>query len=116
MIPFGHLGYVALLEIEDDHPVPVPAIRHQRKEDHGASRTTRPGGGGCATSWSRAASHKVIRAAAPGISPAQGKDQRGEGGGMNTGIAAYHQRRHFGPQTGHPVVSAQLAPDHRRKV
>jgi hypothetical protein len=26
-----------------------------------------------------------IRAAEPGITPARGKDQRGEGGGMNTG-------------------------------
>jgi hypothetical protein len=29
------------------------------------------------------------RAAEPGISPARGKDQRGEGGGMNTGSAEF---------------------------
>jgi hypothetical protein len=32
------------------------------------------------------------RADAPGISPAQGKDQRGEGGGMNTGIRLLRSR------------------------
>jgi hypothetical protein len=30
------------------------------------------------------------RAAEPGISPARGKDQRGEGGGMNTGQTDYY--------------------------
>ena len=34
LIPFGHSGYVALFEIEDDHTVTVTAIRHQREEDY----------------------------------------------------------------------------------
>jgi plasmid stabilization system protein ParE len=34
LIPFGHSGYVALFEIEDDHTVTVAAIRHQREEDY----------------------------------------------------------------------------------
>jgi hypothetical protein len=32
-IPFGHPGYVALFEIEDDHIVTVTAIRQEREED-----------------------------------------------------------------------------------
>jgi hypothetical protein len=32
--PFGHSGYVALFEIEDEHTVTVTAIRHQREEDY----------------------------------------------------------------------------------
>jgi len=34
LIPFGHSGYVALFEIEDDHTVTVTAIRYQREEDY----------------------------------------------------------------------------------
>jgi plasmid stabilization system protein ParE len=34
VIPFGHSGYVALFEIEDQHTVTVTAIRHQREEDY----------------------------------------------------------------------------------
>ena len=34
LIPFGHSGYVALFEIEDDHTVTETAIRHQREEDY----------------------------------------------------------------------------------
>jgi plasmid stabilization system protein ParE len=34
LIPFGHSGYVALFEIDDDHTVTVTAIRHQREEDY----------------------------------------------------------------------------------
>jgi hypothetical protein len=36
------------------------------------------------------------RAAEPGTSPAQGKEQRGEGGGMNTGISSLAVRRAIG--------------------
>jgi plasmid stabilization system protein ParE len=34
LISFGHSGYVALFEIEDDETVTVLAIRHQREEDY----------------------------------------------------------------------------------
>jgi plasmid stabilization system protein ParE len=34
LIPFGHSGYVALFEIEDEHTVTVAAIRHQREDDY----------------------------------------------------------------------------------
>jgi plasmid stabilization system protein ParE len=34
LIPFGHSGYVALFEIEDDRTVTVTAARHQREEDY----------------------------------------------------------------------------------
>jgi plasmid stabilization system protein ParE len=34
LIPFGHSGYVALFEIEDEHTVTVTAVRHQREEDY----------------------------------------------------------------------------------
>lgn len=34
LIPFGHCGYVALFEIDDDRTVTVAAIRHQREEDY----------------------------------------------------------------------------------
>ncbi len=34
LIPFGHSGYVALFEIDDDHSVTVTAVRHQREEDY----------------------------------------------------------------------------------
>jgi plasmid stabilization system protein ParE len=34
LIPFGHSGYVALFEIEDDRTVTVTAMRHQREEDY----------------------------------------------------------------------------------
>ncbi len=34
LIPFGHSGYVALFEIDDDRTVTVAAIRHQREEDY----------------------------------------------------------------------------------
>jgi len=34
IIPFGHTGYVALLEIVDSEAVIVGAIRHQREDDH----------------------------------------------------------------------------------
>jgi plasmid stabilization system protein ParE len=34
LIPFGHSGYVALFEIDDDHTVTVTAARHQREEDY----------------------------------------------------------------------------------
>jgi plasmid stabilization system protein ParE len=33
-IPFGHSGYVALFEIDDDRTVTVTAVRHQREEDY----------------------------------------------------------------------------------
>lgn len=33
IIPFGAAGYVALIEIEDQHTVTVLAIRHQREDD-----------------------------------------------------------------------------------
>jgi plasmid stabilization system protein ParE len=33
VIPFGHAGYVALFEIEDEQTVTVLAVRHQREED-----------------------------------------------------------------------------------
>jgi plasmid stabilization system protein ParE len=33
VISFGAVGYVALIEIEDDETVSVLAIRHQREED-----------------------------------------------------------------------------------
>ena len=34
LIPFGHSGYVALFEIDDDHSITVTAVRHQREEDY----------------------------------------------------------------------------------
>jgi plasmid stabilization system protein ParE len=34
LIPFGHSGYVALFENEDEHTVTVTAIRYQREEDY----------------------------------------------------------------------------------
>ena len=34
LIPFGHSGYVALFEIDDDQTVTVTAVRHQREEDY----------------------------------------------------------------------------------
>jgi plasmid stabilization system protein ParE len=34
LIPFGHSGYAALFEIDDDRTVTVTAVRHQREEDY----------------------------------------------------------------------------------
>ena len=34
LIPFGHSGYVALFEIEDERTLTVAAVRHQREEDY----------------------------------------------------------------------------------
>lgn len=34
LIPFGHAGYVALFEIEDERTVTVTAVRHQLEEDY----------------------------------------------------------------------------------
>ena len=34
LIPFGHSGYVALFEIDDDRTVTITAVRHQREEDY----------------------------------------------------------------------------------
>lgn len=34
LIPFGHSGYVALFEIEDERTLTVTAVRHQREEDY----------------------------------------------------------------------------------
>jgi plasmid stabilization system protein ParE len=34
VIPFGHSGYVALFEIDDERTVTVIAVRHQREEDY----------------------------------------------------------------------------------
>jgi len=34
LIPFGHSGYVALFEIDDDRTVTMTAVRHQRDEDY----------------------------------------------------------------------------------
>ena len=34
LIPFGHSGYVALFEIDDDRTVTTTAVRHQRDEDY----------------------------------------------------------------------------------
>lgn len=34
LIPFGHSGYVALFEIDDDRTVTVTAVRHHREEDY----------------------------------------------------------------------------------
>jgi hypothetical protein len=34
LIPFGHSGYVALFEIDDDRTVTVTAVRHQREDDY----------------------------------------------------------------------------------
>lgn len=34
VIPFGHLGYVALFEIEGADLVTVLAVRHQREDDY----------------------------------------------------------------------------------
>jgi plasmid stabilization system protein ParE len=33
VIEFGHAGYVALFEIEDNHTITVLAFRHQREAD-----------------------------------------------------------------------------------
>ena len=34
LIPFGHSGYVALFEVDDNQSVTVTAVRHQREEDY----------------------------------------------------------------------------------
>jgi len=34
LIPFGHTGYVALIEVVDQTAVAVGAIRHRREEDY----------------------------------------------------------------------------------
>ena len=34
LIPFGHSGYVALYEIEDQRTVTITAVRHQREDDY----------------------------------------------------------------------------------
>ena len=34
LIPFGHSGYVALFEVDDDQSVTITAVRHQREEDY----------------------------------------------------------------------------------
>jgi plasmid stabilization system protein ParE len=34
LIPFGHSGYMALFEIDDDRTMTVAAVRHQREEDY----------------------------------------------------------------------------------
>jgi plasmid stabilization system protein ParE len=34
LIPFGHSGYVALFEIDDQSTVTIAAVRHQREEDY----------------------------------------------------------------------------------
>jgi len=34
LIPFGHSGYVALFEIEDESNVAVVALRHQLEDDY----------------------------------------------------------------------------------
>jgi plasmid stabilization system protein ParE len=34
LIPFGHSGYVALFEIDDDRSVTIAAFRHQREDDY----------------------------------------------------------------------------------
>lgn len=34
VISFGHAGYVALFEIDDDSTLTILAIRHQREEDY----------------------------------------------------------------------------------
>jgi plasmid stabilization system protein ParE len=34
LIPFGHSGYVALFEVDEDRTVTITAIRHQREEDY----------------------------------------------------------------------------------
>ena len=34
LIPFGHSGYVALFEIEDERTLTVTAVRHQREDDY----------------------------------------------------------------------------------
>jgi plasmid stabilization system protein ParE len=34
LIPFGHSGYVALFEIDDDKILTVAAVRHQRERDY----------------------------------------------------------------------------------
>jgi plasmid stabilization system protein ParE len=34
LIPFGHSGYVALFEIDDDRTVTVATVRRQREEDY----------------------------------------------------------------------------------
>jgi plasmid stabilization system protein ParE len=34
LIPFGHSGYVALFEIDNDRTVTIAAARHQREEDY----------------------------------------------------------------------------------
>lgn len=34
LIGFGHSGYVALFEIENEHTVTILAVRHQREDDY----------------------------------------------------------------------------------
>lgn len=34
LIPFGHAGYVAFFEIENEHTVTILAVRHQREDDY----------------------------------------------------------------------------------
>ena len=34
VIPFGHSGYVALFEIDNEQSVTICAVRHQREEDY----------------------------------------------------------------------------------
>jgi plasmid stabilization system protein ParE len=34
LIPFGHSGYIALFELEDNRTVTICAVRHQREEDY----------------------------------------------------------------------------------
>lgn len=34
LVPFGHSGYVALFEIDDDSTVTILAVRHQREDDY----------------------------------------------------------------------------------
>jgi plasmid stabilization system protein ParE len=34
LVPFGHSGYVALFEIEDQNIITILAVRHQREDDY----------------------------------------------------------------------------------
>ncbi len=34
LIPFGHTGYVALFEIDDERTVTIAVVRHQRGQDY----------------------------------------------------------------------------------
>ncbi len=34
VIPFGHAGYVALFDIDDDQTLTILAVRHQREDDY----------------------------------------------------------------------------------